>query len=224
VLRKPIILLLLLPAAVVLAAAGCGGGGSGTTASEQSFRPQASLRAVGGTQRTDKPSFQYRVVTRPGDANIRSVAVTLPKVVLVDAVAIGELCTKKELQADHCAGHQRLGFARVQSPAYQATLSGPVYAVAGYGALPHLAYVLNGPAEILLQGRVVSTGGRIQAGVDDVPDTPVKSFELTIDGGKHGYLVLSRNICGAEFAADSRFASHDGEVLEEETPLQASCG
>jgi hypothetical protein len=220
--RKPILSLLAL-AVGAMVAAGCGGG-SETTASSEHFQPQATLRAVGGTERTDKPSFEFRVITRPGDANIRSVAVTLPKVVLVDATAIAELCGKKQLQADRCAGHQRLGFARVLSPAYQGALSGPVYAVSGYGALPHLAYVLSGPADILLHGRVVSTGGRIQAGVDNVPDTPVKSFELTIEGGRHGYLVLSRDICAGEPAADSRFTSQEGQVVEEETPLRASCG
>jgi hypothetical protein len=211
-------------AAAATAVAGCGGGGSETTTAGEPFQPQATLRAVGGTERTDKPSFAFRVVTRPGDANIRSVAVTLPKVVLVDATAISELCTRKELQSERCAGSQRLGFARVLSPAYKGPLSGPVYAVSGYGALPHLAYVLSGPADILLQGRVVSTGGRIQAGVDNVPDTPVKSFELTIAGGRHGYLVLSRNICAGAPVADSRFTSQEGEVVEEKTPLQASCG
>jgi hypothetical protein len=214
---------LLIPALfVALLATGCGGGGS-TTASEP-FQPQATLRAVGGTVRTEKPSFVLHVVTRPGDANIRSVAVTLPKVVLVDATAIRELCTKPDLKSKRCAGSQPLGFARVISPAFQGALSGPVYAVAGFGALPHLAYVLHGPADVLLQGRVVSTGGRIQAGVDDVPDTPVKSFELTIEGGKSGYLVLTRDICAGEFAADGRFTSHEGQVHEEEIPLQASCG
>jgi hypothetical protein len=220
-LRGPRCALAALAAAIVLA--GCGGDSEETAPSEP-FQPQASLTAVGGTTRGEKPAFVIRVLARPGDSNIRSVAVVLPPVVLVDAAAIGRLCSRRELASDRCAGRQRFGFARAVSPAYGAPLSGPVYAVSGFGRLPHLAYVLGGPANFLLEGRVISEGGRIGAGVDDVPDTPLKTFELRIDGGRSAYLVLSRNICGAPAAADGTFTSQDGQVHEQEIPLSADCG
>jgi len=203
-------------------ASGCGGG-SETAASNGSFEPQASLEAVGGTARTEKPQFVLRVVTRRGDANIRSVAVNLPPVVLGDPTAIGDVCPRRDLESDRCAGHPRLGFARVVSPAYKGPLSGPVYPVSGSGGLPRLVYVLRGPAEIQLEGRVVSKGGRIQAGVEDIPDTPLREFEFRIDGGKRGYLVLSRDICAAEAVADATFTSQDGQDYQQKVPLKADC-
>jgi hypothetical protein len=203
--------------------AGCGGG-SEDTGSSQPFQPQAGLRAIGGTVRTDKPRFVLRVAARPGDANIRSVAVTLPPVVLVDATELGSFCTETELKTDDCAGHRRVGFARALSPAYDGALSGPVYAVTGSGGLPRLAYVLSGPATVLLRGRVVSKGGRIQAGVENLPDTSLKSFEFTIDGGRRGYLVLSRDICKSTSPADATFTSQEDETYEQQIPLEADCG
>jgi hypothetical protein len=214
-------LLAVLSCAALLA--GCGGD-SGTSASTRPFEPHATLRAIGGTVRTDKPRFVIRFEARPGDENIRSVNVNLPPVVLVDTTAIGRICSRSELKTDECAGSHRLGSARVVSPAYDGALSGPVYLVSGSGTLPGLAYLLSGPADVLLRGRVVSRGGRIQAGVDDVPDTPVKTFELTIDGGGSGYLVLSRNICGAEAVADGTFTSQAGQTLRQKIPLAADCG
>jgi hypothetical protein len=205
-----------------IAIVGCGGG-SESTSSGPPFEPQASLRAVGGTDRGDKPEFVIRVVPRPGDAKIRSAAVNLPPVVLVDATAISGFCSERELQSDDCAGKRRLGSARVLSPAFEGVLSGPVFAVTGSGTLPRLAYVLSGPADVLLRGRIVSKGGRIQAGVEDVPKTPLKSFELTIDGGKRGYLILSRNICKADALADGTFTSQAGQLYEQEIPLEADC-
>jgi hypothetical protein len=202
--------------------AGCGGD-SGTTAPTEPFEPHATLKAVGGTVRTDKPRLVIRVEARPGDGNIRSVAVNLPPVVLVDTTAIGRICSESELKTDECASSHRLGSARVLSPAYDGALRGPVYLVSGSGTLPGLAYLLSGPADVLLHGRVVSKGGRIQAGVDDVPDTPVKTFELTIDGGRSGYLVLSRNICGAEAVADGTFTSQAGQTYRQKIPLEADC-
>jgi hypothetical protein len=203
--------------------AGCGGGGDSDSSTVSTpFAPSATLKAVGGTQRTDKPDIVMRVLARPGDANIRSVAVDLPPVVLVDTGAI-DICAKSELESDECAGHTPLGRARVLSPAFEAPLTGPVYVVSGSGRLPGLVYLLSGPSSITLRGKVVSKGGRIQAGVEDVPDTPLESFELTIDGGKPGYLVLSTNICQGEPVADGVFTSQDEQTHEQKIPLEADC-
>ena len=202
---------------------GCGGGSESSEPSVP-FEPQASLRAIGGTVRTDKPQFVMRVKARPGDANIRSAAITLPPAVFVDQAAIVNLCSKRELKADDCAGRKRMGFARILSPAYGGALTGPVYAVSGFGGLPRLVYVLGGPAKVLLYGRIVTKGERIQAGVDNVPDTSLKTFELRIDGGKPGYLVISRNICRTKTTADASFTSQDGETYAQRIPLKASCG
>ncbi len=78
--------------------AGCGGD-SATTASTKPFEPHATLTAIGGTVRTDKPRLVIRVEARPGDENIRSVAVNLPPVVLVDTTAIGKICSKDDMFA-----------------------------------------------------------------------------------------------------------------------------
>jgi hypothetical protein len=215
---------MLAAALAVAGLAGCGGDDSETTAPSEPFQPQAELRAVGGTERTDKPAFVLRVQTRPGDANIRSVAVNLPPVVLIDATSIGAICNQRELERNRCAGRKRLGFARVVSPAFAGGLSGPVYAVWAGGRLPDLAFVLGGPADILLRGRVVSQGGRIEAGVEDIPDTPVRSFRLRIDGGRNGYLILSRDICRGDPEADATFTSQEGRTREERVPLSADCG
>jgi hypothetical protein len=215
---------LALSLAVGTLVAGCGGGGgSETTAPSEPFHPQATLKAVGGTQRTAKPDLVLHVETRPGDANIRSVAVNLPPVVLVDTTAISSFCSEREWKKHRCAGHQKLGFAQVASPAYSGGLSGPVYAVGGSGPLPFLGYVLHGPPEIVLEGKVVSQGGRIQAGVEDLPDVPLKEFQFTLLGGKHGYLVLSTDICHGSPAADATFTSQEGAVVHEPLPLKAAC-
>jgi hypothetical protein len=165
-----------------------------------------------------------RVTTRPGEENIRSVALNLPPVVLVDTTAIGKICSESELESRGCAGRNRLGHARAVSPAYDEPLSGPVYIVSGSGRLPGLVYLLGGPADVQLRGRVVSKGGRMQAGVDDVPDTPLRTFELTIDGGRSGYLVLSRDICAAQAVADGTFTSQEGQIHRQKIPLEADCG
>jgi hypothetical protein len=224
--RNPhlILLLVLLAVAASFLLAGCGDDSESDSAGEP-FDPQAFLTAIGGTARTDKPELVMRVEARPGDANIRSANVILPTAFIVDQTALGNLCSERELETDDCAGRKRMGVGRVVSPLYDEALTGPVYAVSGSGGLPRLAYVLSGgTTEILLRGRIAVQGARIKAGIDDAPDTPLKTFELRIDGGGPGYLILSRDACRTETTADASFTSQDGETFEQQIPLAADCG
>ncbi|HWM64072.1 MAG TPA: hypothetical protein VNP96_08825 [Solirubrobacterales bacterium] len=209
---------------VSLFLAGCGGGDEEDSEPREPFSPQATLTAIGGTKRTDKPEVVLRVKTRPGDTNIRSAAVTLPPVFVVEQAALGNLCSERELEANDCAGRKRLGVARVVSPTYSEALTGPVYPVSGSGGLPRLAYLLGeGPAGIVLRGRIAIRGVRIEAGVDDVPDVPMDTFELSITGGDPGYLILNQDICRREAIANASFTSQSGEAFERRIPLEADC-
>jgi hypothetical protein len=208
----------------ILLLVGCGDD-SGSEETSEAFEPRVSIEAVGGTQRTDKPALVIRVAPGPGEARIRSAAITLPSAVLADQAALGNLCSESELEDDRCAGRQRMGTARAVSPAYDAPLTGPVYAVSGSGGLPRPAYVLSGGgAELLLRGDINVVGQRIQATVEDVPDIPLDAFRLTLDGGEPGYLVLSRDICRAPAVADVTLTSQAGETVERRAPLEADCG
>lgn len=214
-------------AAALLVAAlpivGCGGSGSEESRAEP-FAPGVSIEAVGGTARTDKPRFVVRVKPRPRDPNIRSAAIAFPHAVLADQTALGNLCSERELRDDRCAGRQRMGTARAVSPAYGVPLTGPVYAVSGSGGLPRPAYVLSGGgAELLLRGRIDVIGQRIQASVEDVPNLRLETFQLTLDGGKPGYLVLSRDICRTPAVAAATFTSQSGENDAQRVPIQAEC-
>jgi hypothetical protein len=220
--RRSLIAVFVAMVTVPFLVAGCGDDSS--EINSKPFEPRATLTAIGGTVRTDKPELVMRVDARPGDANIRSAAVTLPSAFLVDQGSLARLCSEGELEADDCRGRKRMGVARVVSPIYDEALAGPVYAVSGSGGLPRLAYLLDGPAEVLLRGRIEVRGIRIQAGVDDVPDTPLKTFELRIDGGKPGYLILGRDICRRKATADATFESQEGGSFEQRIPLRAECG
>lgn len=209
-----------------LLVASCGGDGSSDEEpAAGSFAPRVGIEAVGGTARADKPQIDVRVAPRRGGTGIRSAAIVFPTAFFVDQGALGNLCSERELEDDLCAGRQRMGTARAVSPAYDAPLSGPVYAVSGSGGLPRPAYVLGGgSAELLLRGRIDVVGQRIQASVEDVPAIPLRSFELSLDGGKSGYLVLSRDICGSPAVAVVDFTSQEGETTTRRVPIEAECG
>lgn len=212
---------LLAAALTAILAAGCGG----SSESSEPFEPQISLRALGGTAHADKPSIVLRVKTRPGDDNIKSVAVKLPPVLLVDPTVLTGFCTEKMLTDNRCAGRKKLGVASAVSSAYGKPLTGPVYAVTGSGRLPRLAYILQSEGtSLVLRGEILSHGGRLGATVEEIPDTPLHSFLFTILGGKSGYLILSRDICRNKEPAEASFTGQEGEAYRTEIPLEAHCG
>ena len=75
-----------------------------------SFKPKMTIRQRGGgTSRGSDPSLQFDLRTRPGDANIKSLSVTLPSAFEIDQEHLGNICTEKELAATQCAGRQQIG-------------------------------------------------------------------------------------------------------------------
>ena len=57
-----------------------------------------------GHRRATNPSLQFDLRTRPGDANIKSLSVTLSSAFEIDQRHLGNICSEKELAANQCAG------------------------------------------------------------------------------------------------------------------------
>jgi hypothetical protein len=106
------------------------------------FKPKMTVKQVGShkaTLRGANPQLQIDLTTRPGDANIKSLALTLSSAFEIDQRHLGNICSEKELVATQCAGRQAIGKATTTTPLLDQPLSGPVYAVSGSGGLPRLA-------------------------------------------------------------------------------------
>jgi hypothetical protein len=60
----------------------------------------------------------------------------------------------------------------------------------------------------------VDSSNRLVTTFHDIPDAPLVSVRLKINGGKHGILVVSgkRGTCGPDRTLDSRFTGHNGET------------
>ncbi len=102
-----------------------------------------------GTHRTQNPQMQFDLTTRPGDANIKSLSVTLSSAFAIDQRHLGNICAEKELAATQCAGRTPIGKASTTTPLLEKPLEGPVYAVSGSGGLPKLAFILNGQVNLM---------------------------------------------------------------------------
>ena len=87
-----------------------------------------SIAQLGGhkfTARAKDPSLQFDLNTNPGDANIKSVTVTLPKAFHIAQEHLGNLCSKGQLEREHCAGRQPIGSVIDETPLLEKPLEGP---------------------------------------------------------------------------------------------------
>ncbi len=176
-----------------------------------------TIRQLGGrkqTGRSENPALRFDLRTRPGDANIKSIAVTLPKAFAIDQRHLGNICSKAQLATERCAGRQadRHGDDRKRRCSTR-RLTGPAYAVSGFGKLPHIVFVLDGQVTLMPEAVYTSVnGGHLRTVVPVVPDAPIGHFRLDLLGGKQGYLVNTRNLCASKVVAEIKYLGQNGST------------
>ncbi len=192
------------------------------------FKPTLSIAQLGGrkgTRRSSDPSLRFDLRTRPGDANIKSIAVTLPAAFEIDQAHLGNICSKAELEATQCAGRQPIGTVKTETPLLEKPLEGLAYAVSGYGGLPHVTFILAGQVTVIPEGESKTVkGSRLRTEVPTVPDVPIGHFQLTLFGGKQGYLANTRDLCAAATASTIEFTAQNGKRLTQKATTKAACG
>jgi hypothetical protein len=190
------------------------------------FRPKFSVRETGGrrtAKRNANPSVRFQLRTRPGDANLKSISVTLPRAYAIDQAHLGNICSEKELVQTQCAGKQPIGRASTVTPLLDRPLSGLVYAVTGGGGLPRLAFLLNGQVNLVPRAETRSVGYGLQTTVPVVPDAPVGHFVLDIFGGKQGYLVHTDNVCAKAPVIKVAYTAHNGATYAQKVKVGRAC-
>ncbi len=194
------------------------------------FRPRMKIAQVGakGTRRSTNPQLQFDLRTRAGDANIKTLAVTLPPAFAIDQRHLGNICSEKELAATQCAGRSPIGKATTTTPLLDQPLSGPVFAVSGSGGLPRLAFILDGQVTLIPRAETTTVlakggAGKLVTTVPVVPDAPIGHFALTIFGGKRGYLINSRGLCTKPAFVQVAYTGQNNKVAKENVKVATGC-
>lgn len=189
------------------------------------FKPRLRLRLEGGVRRGEHPRLRSVLIPRPGDANIGSAVVTLPRSEFIDNAHINNPCTRVKFAAGECPKSSVLGAARAFSPLLSEPLKGPVYfrANGGERELPDIVADLHGQFHIILVGFIDSVNARLRTTFASAPDAPVSKFTLNLNGGKKGLLVNSAALCAAKRHFDIRFTGHNGSLYDARPTLGTSC-
>jgi hypothetical protein len=192
--------------------------------SDLGFKPKLSLRLFGGTKRGAHPKFRATLRMPNGGANISSASVALPRSEFLDQSHIGTVCTRVQFRAENCPEASVYGSAVAKTPLLDEPLKGIAYLRSSDNPLPDLVIALRGQIDFNLVGRVDSVNQGIRNTFDFVPDAPVESFTLTMQGGKKGLLINSRNLCKKTYRATAKFNAQNGKRITIRPEMQNSCG
>jgi hypothetical protein len=180
------------------------------------FQPKLATRLFGPVNRGAHPKFRATLRMPEGDADIAAAAVTLPHSVFLDQSHIGTVCTRVQYGENACPSNSVYGWARAWSPLLAQPLEGPVYLRSNGGErkLPDLVADLNGQIHVDLVGWIDSVHGGMRTRFMSVPDAPVSTFMLTMQGGHKGLLQNSTNVCKGTHRAVANFDAHSGAAAD----------
>jgi hypothetical protein len=189
---------------------GCASPGSSPTATVVSDTPPTAgasdadrpglelagrVSPLGGTAR--KPGLRVSL-RHSGAANLRSVAISLPRVLALDARALANVCSREQARDGRCPASARVGSASLSTPLRAGGTSSPVYLVASRrGGRPALWTSLSDDGRrVVLEGvTAVRRDGRVTSTFADLPDVPLNALELRLRGGARGLLAVDRSRC-----------------------------
>jgi hypothetical protein len=156
------------------------------------------MGAPGATAKGSHVPFEATVTQAVGEAAQLNTAVTLPSALVSGTNSVSALCTTDQLAAAACPAGARIGTATIASPLLPTPVQGPVFAVLRPGQLPGVGVEFGGTLPFVLSGAsALAPGARLQNVFTGLPDVPLTSFALAIDGGPHGLLVSNTDICTA---------------------------
>jgi len=190
------------------------------------FSPRLSITQLGGhkaTKQGKEPSLRFDLNTQPGDANIKSVSLTLPRAFEIDQEHLGNICDRAELAKDQCKGKTPIGTVIDETPLLERPLTGPAYAVSGFGLLPHVVFILGGQVTVMPEGESTEIAAGLKTVIPVVPDVPIGHFALTLYGGSTGYLENTQSLCGSPTVSTVQIAAQNGKELTEHVKTKVAC-
>jgi hypothetical protein len=188
-----------------------------------SFKPKLGIRLIGGTKRGSHPALKGTVTMPEGGANIAKAVVALPHSEFLDQGHIGTVCTRVQFaegdgNGSACPAASVYGHAVATSPLVDYPLEGNAYLRSSSNKLPDLVVALHGPPSqpvaVNVVGRIDSVKGGIRTSFEGIPDLPVSSFVLSMEGGRKGLLQNSTNICKGVHKATAEFDGQNGKAAD----------
>jgi hypothetical protein len=196
------------------------------------FSPRFVVSSSASTSKKNGASLDVKVLYNPGQANIRSVSVKLPKQLPSRLTTIQQACLATTFAANPatCPAGSLIGIAKARTPVLPVQLEGPAYLVShGGAAFPDVVVVLQGEGvRIDLTGNVNIAKGITSSTFANAPDAPITSFELKLPEGPHSALATNLpakahgNLCGVKLIMPTTLTGQNGVRIKQNTRISVS--
>jgi hypothetical protein len=198
------------------------------------FHPVFSVSTQAQTSKKSGASLTVKAGFPAGaQANIRSVAVVLPKQLPARLTTIQQACPEAVFAANpaSCPTGSVIGTGVASTPVLATPVTGPAYLVShGGAAFPDVVIVFQAEGVTLdLVGSISIKKGVTSSTFATVPDAPISSFQLTLPEGPHSGLAAvlpakaRGSLCGTSLSMPFALTAQNGAVLKE-TPRIAVTG
>jgi hypothetical protein len=186
------------------------------------FKPKLSMALGKGP----KPSLAITTKLPPKGANLRSLAIELPKRLKLDSSSLAEICSRFDAIHSKCPEGSVVGSASARTPLLGKAMKGSLYlAQPQDDGPPDIWARLEGEGmAIVLRGELLVDEGQTETRFAKTPDFPLAKLGLRFFGGEHGLLELRAGGC-TTMHAGVELAGHNGAQASDFIPVVGrGCG
>jgi hypothetical protein len=193
------------------------------------FKPSFKAATSAKTSKANGASLETTLNEVPGDANVKSVKVQLPKALPSRLTTLQKACPAATFEADYrkCPSGSFVGGARANTPTLPSKLSGPAILVShANAAFPDLDLVMEADGvRSVLVGNTDIKKGITTTTFASTPDVPVSSITVNLPIGPHSALAANGNLCANKLIMPTTLTGQNGTVAKQNTTIKVNgCG
>lgn len=163
------------------------------------FKPRMGMTLTGRSElhRGGNPGFRVSARLRRGDANLRAMSVSFPKILDFNFSAVKEICARRAAIEGDCSDRSRVGVATARTPMLDEPLRGSMHVVQPKDdGLPDIwLSVASKGLNVDLVGETSLRDGRFKMELDGLPDLPMSAFSMRAPRGEEGLFSLGAGLC-----------------------------
>jgi hypothetical protein len=199
------------------------------------FKPTFTASTSGKPSKANGASLVTTMTQVPGQANVKSVLVTLPKALPSRLTTLQKACLAKTFEENplscaKAAPGSEVGTATAVTPTLPVTMKGPAFLVSHSNeSFPSLELVLEGDGvRVIVEGKTDIKKGITTTNFETVPDVPVSSITVNLPLGPHSALATERlttNLCTAKLVMPTVITGQNGKQVKQNTTIAPTgCG
>jgi len=193
------------------------------------FKPAFLAKSNSRTSKANGASLETTLNEVPGQANVKSVKVQLPKQLPSRLTTLQKACPEATFEVDpyHCPSGSFVGGARANTPTLRDKLKGPAILVShAAAAFPDLDLVMEADGvRAILVGNTDIKKGITTTTFSSTPDVPVSSITVNLPIGAHSALTANGNLCASPLVMPTIMTGQNGTVVKQNTTIGVlGCG